>query len=277
MSKQPQDLSTNPSGEAARFVLWLAWIVAGVGWVVLAMRLLWPVAMAGSSRWPEVLVLVGLTVALTASLWRQLPLQNVLLAAVVTAFIGGVAHAVSAWVGVPFGPVTFTGEAGPELFRKLPIALPLVWVVFILSSRGVARLVLRPWRKLRAYGLWVIGTTAGLTTLLAAGLEPFASRTAHYWLWAQTRLPVDWHGTPVTAFLGWVLTALLIMAFIAPALINKRTSRQSVPDFHPLVMWLALDVMFAVGAGASALWSVVTYCGVAGLLVAMFAIRGARW
>ncbi|HMP83614.1 MAG TPA: carotenoid biosynthesis protein [Verrucomicrobiota bacterium] len=277
MSNQSRDLSTNPSADTARFVTWLGWIIAAVGCVVIVMRLVWPSAMTGSARWPEVLLLAGLKVTLVASLCRQLPLQNVLLAAAVTAGFGGIAHGVNAWAGVPFGPQVFTGSAGPELFGKLPVTLPLVWVVVILSSRGVARLVLRPWRKLRAYGLWLIGFTALLTALLAGGLEPFASRTEHYWYWGKTRIPVDWHGVPVTVFLCWALMTLLIMAFITPPLINKKTSRQSAPDFHPLAAWLVLGVLFGIGAATERMASAVVYCVLTTLLVGVFAMRGARW
>ena len=277
MSRHPKNLSTNPSGEGARFALWLAWIVAGVGWSALVLRLLWPKLTTGSANWPEALLLIALSVVLLGALLRQLPLQNIALVTVVIAFVGGVAHGVGAATGIPFGPLTFAGRAGAELFGKLPLLLPLLWIVMILSSRGVARLVLRPWRKLRTYGYWLIGFTVLLTTLLVGAMEPFASRVQHYWLWGQTRLPVAWHGAPVTSFLGWALVTLLIMAFITPALINKKTSRQSPPDYHPLAVWLLLDLAFAIGGCTKQLWSAVIYCGVVGVVAGMFAIRGGKW
>ena len=74
--------------------------------------------------------------------------------------------------------------------------MPLIWVVVILNSRGVARLILRPWRKIRNYGFWLIGLTAALTMLFDLAFDPFASRVKHYWLWVPTKLPLTWQGAP---------------------------------------------------------------------------------
>ena len=125
--------------------------------------------------WPTAATLVALT--------RQLPAQNVLLAAFVIAFIGGVAHSVGAKSGIPFGPFMFGPDAGQKLFGTLPWAMPLLWVVAVLNSRGVARLILRPWRKIHAYGFWLIGLTALFTMLFDCALEPFAAHAKHYWIW----------------------------------------------------------------------------------------------
>ena len=89
------------------------------------------------------------------------------------------------------------------------------------NSRGVARLILRPWRKIRSYGFWLIGLTAALAVLFDLALDPFASRVKHYWLWQPTKFPVTWQGAPLVNFLGWAAVSLLILAFITPALINK--------------------------------------------------------
>ena len=87
--------------------------------------------------------------ASVAILARNLPLQSVLFAAFITALIGGAAHGLSARTGLPFGPVSFGEMSGPQLFNCVPWTLPLIWVVAIFNSRGVARLMLRPWRKVK--------------------------------------------------------------------------------------------------------------------------------
>jgi len=69
-------------------------------------------------------------------------------------------------------------------------------VVTILNSRGVARLILRPWRKTRRYGFWLIGLTAALALVFDLGLEPFATRVKSYWLWSPTKLGLSWYGAP---------------------------------------------------------------------------------
>src|SRR5206468_2785042 len=124
--------------------------------------------------------------------------------------IAGAVQTFGALTAIPFGPYVYTENIGQQLFDPLPWAVPPVWVVAILSSRGVARLMLRPWRKTKAYGFWSMGVTALLVVLLDFGLEPFATRVKHYWLWNPTKITFDWYGAPWVNFLGWAVTVLLI-------------------------------------------------------------------
>src|ERR1700679_4330154 len=133
------------------------------------------------SGWPEAALLLLAVIGTIVSLTRQLPSQNVLLAASVIAIVGGGISALGAITGIPFGPFTFTSELEPKIFNTLPWAMPLIWVVAILNSRGTARLILRPWRKTRSYGFCLMGLTAALTMFFTLALDPFASRIKHYW------------------------------------------------------------------------------------------------
>src|SRR5258706_1098319 len=117
------------------------------------------------------LVATAITLSVAA---RRLPFQNVLLAAVVIALIGGGVQLLGAATGIPFGAIIYTENTRPLIFNLLPWAMPLVWVVAVLNARGVARLVLRPWRKTHTYGFRVIGLTCVLVGVLDLGLEPFA-------------------------------------------------------------------------------------------------------
>jgi uncharacterized membrane protein len=239
---------------------------------------LWTSADApNESDWPDALLTVLATIGTVVALWRRLPLQNVLGAALIIALIGGAAHAVGEKTDLPFGPFVFGPEAGPKLFPTLPWAVPLLWVVAVLNSRGVARLILRPWRKTKAYGFWVIGSTAALVMLFDLALDPFASRAKHYWLWSPTRLPVTWQGAPLLNFLSWAVVTLLILAFVTPLLINKRPRAKSRPDYHPLGLWLAALLLFAGGAALKRLWPATAVDAGIGAVTAVLAIRGALW
>jgi uncharacterized membrane protein len=204
-------------------------------------------------------------------------LQNVLLAALVIALVGGGAHALGAATAIPFGPFAFGTEAGPQFFKTLPWAVPLIWIVAILNSRGVGRLILRPWRKIPTYGYWLIGFTAILTTLFDFALEPVAARVKHYWLWSSTKSPVDWYGASPANFVGWVMVSLLILAFATPALINKQPGKKSSKDFHPLAVWLGAILIFGLASGLHELWGAVALDAAIGVVVTIFAVRGAQW
>ena len=232
---------------------------------------------AGKSDWPDALLLVLAAAGCVTALARQLPLQNVLSAAIVIALMGGAAHALNAESRMPFGPLVFGADSGPKFFQNLPWAMPLLWVVAFFSSRGVARLVLRPWRKMKTYGYWLIGVTAALVALFDLALEPYAAHVKHYWLWTPTKFPLAWFGAPLVNFLAWLFVTLLMLAFVTPTLIKKQPGPRSVPDYHPLAVWLGGIVLFGTGCAVQKLWPAVAADAAIGTVTAVFAIRGGRW
>jgi len=229
-----------------------------------------------SARIDPAFILIA-TASTLAALWRRLPLQNVLLATLGIAVIGGALSALGVKTGLPFGQFLFGSGMGTEIFKTLPWAMPLIWVVVILNSRGVARLILRPWRKTRAYGFRVIGITALLVLLFVIALDPFASRVKHFWLWVPTTLPVTWQGASLINFFAWTFIALLILLVITPVLIIKKPRLKSGPDIHPLCLWLGCILLFGIGCAVNRIWLPVFVDAAIGVGTAIFAIRGAMW
>ena len=260
-----------------QFARWLCSALALLSYLLVGWTVLTAAQLPGKPGWPEAVLVIATLFATTAALTRHLPGQNVALAAVIIGFIGGLMHGVGAATAMPFGPFSFTDNAGPRFFDTLAWAMPALWIIVILNARGVARLILRPWRKLRNYGFWLIGLTAALTVLFDVALEPFAARVKHFWLWQPTKLPFSWYGAPVVNFLGWLITTLLILAFATPAMINKQLRQKSAPDYHPLVVWLLMLALCAGGAFTHQLWLAAGFCVITGVVTAVFALRGARW
>ena len=64
--------------------------------------------------------------ATVAALHRQLPLQNVVPAALIAALIGSVAHGLSSNpnLSMPFGPIVFNPSAGEKIFDFVPWTIP---------------------------------------------------------------------------------------------------------------------------------------------------------
>jgi putative membrane protein len=231
-------------------------------------------------RFQDMLDTVFISLAATgtlAALWRQLPLQNILLAALGIALIGGGVSALGARTALPFGPFFYGTAMGPQLFKTLPWAMPLVWLVVILNSRGVARLMLRPWRKNKNYGFRMIALTGVLVLLFDVTLEPFATLVKFYWRWVPTAVPVTWEGAALVNFLSWGFLAILILLFITPVMISKKPRTKSSPDYHPLCVWLGGIILFATGCGVHGLWLPVIVDAVIGIVAAIFAVRGAMW
>jgi uncharacterized membrane protein len=264
---------------AEKMKTWFHWLLvvllAAAFALVLAVNGL-SLDLPGKPGWPEALLILLAATGTITALARQLPLQNVLLAAFVIALVGGAVHALGVTMGIPFGPFLFGVEAGPQLFKTLPWAMPFIWVIAVLNSRGVVRLILRPWRKLRSYGFWLIGLTAALTMLFDLAFDPFASRVKHYWLWVPTKFPLTWQGAPLVNFLSWAAVALLMLMLVTPALINKNPARR-VPDYHPLAVWLGAILLFGIVSAKHEMWPAVALDGAMAVLAATFAIRGGRW
>ena len=240
-------------------------------------QLWWPLNLPGKAGWPGAVLLLLAAAGTIAALARHLPLQNILLAACFIGLAGGAADWLDWKTGIPFGQFTPGQNTGPKLFHALPWEMPVIWIVAILNSRGVVRLILRPWRKVHAYGFWLIGGTAVLTVLFDLALDPFASQVRHYWFWEPTKFPLSWHGAPLVNFFGWLVVTLLILAFVTPMLINKHPVHQRPPDFQPLGVWLGGILLFGAGAATLGLWSAVALDGITGIAVAALAVRGARW
>jgi hypothetical protein len=218
-------------------------------------------------------------VASVMALHQQLPLQNVLPAALIAAVIGGIAHGLSANPGfsMPFGPIVFNPAAGKKIFQVLPWTVPFLWVVAIFNARGVARLMLRPWRKIKNYGFWLIGLTALLAMAFDVALEPFAWHVKHFWLWQRTKIGITWHGATLLNFVGWLFASLLIMVFATPSMIRKQPGNPTAPDYHPLAVWLGALLLFATGLAGAGLWWAAGVDAVLAAVTAVFAVRGAKW
>ena len=227
----------------------------------------------------DALTLTLAAVASVAALNRQLPLQNVLPAALITAAVGGLAHGFSANqnFSIPFGPIVFSPAFGAKIFNTIPWPILMLWVVAIFNARGMARLILRPWRKVKNYGFWLIGLTAVLAVAFDVALEPFAWHVKHFWLWQPTRLPITWQGTTLLNFFGWLFVSALILAFATPSLIKKQPGNPSQPDLHPLAVWLGAFVLFTAGAAGAGLWWPVGVDAAIAVVTTVFAVRGAQW
>jgi uncharacterized membrane protein len=255
---------------------WLHWALTVALAVVLALEMI-SLLTPWKSGWLDAALIVLACASSMTALSRQLPVQNVLFGAFIIAIVGGTISAVGEMFRIPFGSFLVGAESGPRIFGTAPWAMPLIWVTFILNSRGVARLILRPWRKTKTYGFRLIGLATALTAVFEFAFEPFATRVKHFWFWERTQLPISWQGAPLVNFFSWAAITVLILAFVTPLLINKQLSKRRSPDFHPLFVWVGAMLLFAIGAATEKTWAVAAVDVAIGIVTAIFAIRGARW
>lgn len=232
--------------------------------------LAWPVGWNFLS--PAIWALGALT--LSIGLARRLPAQNVGAIVVLASLLSLLVEVLNAATNLPFGHRAFTEQVGPRIMG-VAWYQPLLWVSLAISGRGVARLILRPWRKLQYYGLWVMATATVLTLGMALAYEPFGSGAG--WWWRENRADIwNWYSAPVASIFGWLITTLLIYGFTTPWFLNKQPVKQPT-DWHPLVVWEALLIWLSVSNAFSGSWSAVLAGIMAGLVAAGMAIRGGTW
>lgn len=251
-----RDMPLEPgrSGDWAR-VLRLALVTLLILSVLPAILRDWlhsPALAAVGAGW-DALVLVLSACVLLAGLTGQLPAQNVALVSVIILFSSTAALWLTLETGIPFGPLKYTSEAGPRLASRLAWFAPLVWLVVILTCRGVARFILRPWRGQRNYGFTLMGLTAALAIGLELMLEPLGTTVRSWWAWDRTRLPWDWYRAPISNFVAWLIVLLLILLFATPALIRKSPTK-SPPDYYPILVWFCACALLMSALAARQLW-----------------------
>jgi uncharacterized membrane protein len=276
MGNPPDQSPAVLENKAAILFHWLLAILLTVAFALQIASFFRPLPFASQSQLDAALILTAAGSTL-ASLRRRLPLQNVLVVAFGVAVIGGGLSALGAKTGLPFGPFILGSGIGPVFYKSLSWVMPLIWVVIVLNSRGVARLILRPWRKNKTYGYKVIGLTAILVLLFDVAFDPFASRVKHCWLWLPSALKLTWQGAPLANVLTWAAVTLLVLLFVTPWLVVKKPRQKKGADFYPLVVWIGGLVVFGAGCVANGIWPPVFANAVIGTGVMIFAVRGAMW
>ncbi|MSU21878.1 MAG: carotenoid biosynthesis protein [Pedosphaera sp.] len=270
-----EESRVQPSSEAHLLhkPVFIAFLLSfATGWVFLILK----IETSKSPPWVEAIVLLCAAATLLVGLARRLPVQNVCMSAISIAAISSLTILTGARTGIPFGAFIYTDRIGGLIFGTLPWPVPLLWIVAILSSRGVARLIVRPWRKTNFYGFWVIGLTVLLVLTVDLSMEPYASAWKRYWIWKTPASVPDWYGAPWANFLGWGLTVLAILVLTTPWLINKQPLKQPA-DYHPLIIWFLFNLYLAT-ANASHGYPWAAGLGAAiSVGATVLAIRGGRW
>jgi uncharacterized membrane protein len=148
--------------------------------------------------------------------------------------------AVIEWIGQdtgwPFGPYLYTENFGPRLFGKLPIAIPLAWLVIVVCSTAVVRTI--PCVRNR----YVVAGCAALVALATdINLEPVAWRVKGYWLWYPFQDAAPTH-PPLQNYASWFVLSFLFVACM-PGLRHEPATRAWI---RPALVLGIINVLLAV-------------------------------
>lgn len=226
-------------------------------------------------RWADGLFWVSTAATCVASLARWLPAQNAAAAGTMLLAFAAIMELMGARTHFPFGSYDYTTRMGYLLIDSVAWPILFYWVAALLCCRGIARLILRPWRRASHYGFLLILLAALLSTWLSLSAEPFFAQVAVYKTWQTSGARWTWHSVPWTFFLAWWVLSVLALAMVSPWLIVKSPIK-SPPDSHSLYVWLMLEGLFLVGC---ILWQCFA-AALASLLglgfVSWLAIRGRK-
>jgi hypothetical protein len=106
--------------------------------------------------WMVNLVLMSGLLTSFVTLGRQLPVQNVVIAAIMFSFAGAL------WAC--FAAMSLDGKG------ELNWRMTMLWTIILLNARAIGQFVLRSRRQARFYGWELMGVSAGVFTLAVAAL-----------------------------------------------------------------------------------------------------------
>lgn len=248
------DYSTPSEPEPSPSQGWGWWpLGVFVGWTLFASlnQGLKPSQPGGATGLEVGLICCG-ALAVFLSLNRWVPWQN-LAGAAAGLWIGlEAALTASAHVGLPLGPIRFTELAGPSPLGTAPLGPACFWVIVVLASRGVGRLLLRPMSQHRDYGLWLIATNSLLVVAMDVAVEPYAVQIADFWLWRTAGHVSTWLGAPWVSYLAWWTTAILLNILATPWFLKRKPA--PIPDdYTALAVWMGLLGYLTLGSAVHGL------------------------
>ena len=198
---------------------WLPWLFAGM---TIGGQIVWLLAV--SAR--DVLTIATVITFFLASVshaWLTRGWAWALGYVVIAAGVGGAMEALGVATGFPFGEYAYNDTLGPTLVG-VPVIVMMAWTMMAYPALLAAQRISRTRAGVVVFGAW----------LLAAWdlfLDPQMVSEGH-WTWASPDpgLP-GIPGIPLTNYVGWVITALIIMA-----LLSRLPARKPGIDGVPTLM-----------------------------------------
>ena len=198
----------------------LPWLFA---LIAIGLEISYPLVHGAGRRDITVAVVVSFFLASTshALVWRGLTWTAGFL--VITVGGGLAVEAIGTRAGVPFGDYVYTGSLSSTIFG-VPWVVPLAWAMFAYPSLTLARRVSRS---------AIIVPLLGAFTLAAWDLFLDPMMTAEgYWRFTNpTPVLIHVPGVPVVNYVGWFLTALVMMVLL------DQLPRRIVPDGQPALLF----------------------------------------
>lgn len=173
--------------------------------------------------------------------------------------------------GFPFGDYAYTSLLGYRILGRVPFPIPISWFYMLYCALAMCSRVLPARNDGRTRWMWAAASAAMLTAWDVA-MDPAMVQTAH-WVWQQ---PGAFYGMPLTNWIGWFGTGLLIARVMLAVVPPTRVVERHAGEWLPLVLYAANGVMPVAICLRDGLW----WAGALGTLAMatplVLALRGGR-
>ncbi|WP_284639926.1 carotenoid biosynthesis protein [Paenibacillus silviterrae] len=221
----------------------------------------------------------------TAGIWYigRYGVRQALILIVVCASISYTAEWIGVHTGRWFGSYSYGPSFAPLVFG-VPLAIPFAWIMLLVIAKAFAPVkagrklwkgltvqqalspdkesLLRSRRRARRRHFWLPAVWAAImVTSMDLLLDPVASQK-RYWSWAApdhgTPTLPDFYSVPLSNFVCWLVTALLIINiinFLHDEYFDREAGRSSAyGPFIPWLLLLTLESLFLTLALRTGLW-----------------------
>ena len=97
----------------------------------------------------------------------------------------------------------------------------------------------------------------------------------HFWSSQPGQLILRSSQAPALNPLCWAALAVLVLTLATPSLIDKQPRARPL-DYHPLMIWLLLNFLFATGAWLGRAWAAAVAITLGNFILIVLALTGAR-
>ncbi|MEO7456936.1 MAG: carotenoid biosynthesis protein [Gemmatimonadaceae bacterium] len=169
--------------------------------------------------------------------------------------------------GYPFGPYSYTTQLGYLIGGRVPFNIPTSWFFMLYASLAICGRVLRAADDSATRWRWA-AVAALVLTAWDVSMDPAMVHTTH-WLWhlpapaslspvSRVFLADAFYGMPLTNWLGWLLTGLVVARVMLAIVPPTRWAAEVSPSRLPLVLYAVNGVFpILICAGRGMWWAVV--------------------
>jgi putative membrane protein len=184
--------------------------------------------------------------------------------------------------GYPFGPYSYTTQLGYLIGGKVPFNIPTSWFYMLYASLAICGRVLKAGDDSRTRWRWA-AVAAVVLTAWDVSMDPAMVATTH-WVWqlpaTEGASPIRrlfltgfFYGMPLTNWLGWLLTGLIVARAMLAIVPPSRWAARVSPSRLPLVLYAAngvLPLLICIGRG---MWWAVLFGTAAMAIPLVLAMR----